>query len=183
VQKLLEIHGSKLRGGLETIREGIIQAAGPLAPAPPRSGTLRAGVLAGNFARALAHSPLSSRLLQFSGWFVLGVLAFGFEVGLLAVMHQWWGMHLWLASALAAEIVLLGRFLSTDRLVFGHVTPSLQRCWRFHLAALGSFTVSWLVLNASAHVLACPYAVAAFLGSIAAFGWSGVTNFLWVWRR
>jgi len=140
-------------------------------------------VLAANLSRALARPALNARVFQFAGWFVLGVLAFLFEVGLLAVMHQWWGWHLWLASALAAEVVLLGRFLSTDRLVFGHSVPSFQRCWRFHLAALGSFTVSWLVLNASAHVLSCPYAVAAFLGSIAAFGWSGVTNFLWVWRR
>lgn len=142
------------------------------------------GGVAGNFvrARALAEPIVSARLLQFAAWFGLGLLAFAAEVGLLAVFHQWLGIHLWLASAIAAEIVLLARFVSNDRLVFGHATPSFGRCWRFHVAALGSFTVSWLVLNGSAHVLACPYAVAAFFGSVAAFGWSGLTNFFWVWR-
>jgi putative flippase GtrA len=123
-----------------------------------------------------------ARLVQFAGWFALGLLAFAFELGLLAVLHQWLGMHLWLASAIAGEIVVMSRFLSTDRLVFGHSSPSFGRCWRFHVAAAGSFTVSWLVLNGSAHALEIPYPVAAFLGSVAAFVWSGLTNFLWVWR-
>jgi putative flippase GtrA len=139
-------------------------------------------VLAGNFARVAAHTAVPTRVLQFAGWFILGVLAFVLELGILAVLHQWWGMHLWLASALAAEIVLLIRFLSTDRFVFGYASPSFGRCWRFHVAAAGSFTVSWLVLNGSAHELHVPYPVATFFGSVAAFGWSGITNFFWVWR-
>jgi putative flippase GtrA len=122
------------------------------------------------------------RLRQFVGWFVLGVVAFGAEVGVLGALHQWLGCPLWLASALAAETVLLGRFLSTDRLVFGHARPAFARCWRFHAAAAGAFTVSWLVLNGSATVLHVQYVLAAFLGSVAAFGWSGLTNFWWVWR-
>jgi putative flippase GtrA len=123
------------------------------------------------------------RLRQFAGWFTLGVLAFGIEVGLLGLLRQGLECPLWLASAIAAEVVLLGRFLSTDRLVFGYAHPSLVRCWRFHAAAAGSFAVSWLVLNSSAALLDVHYAVAAFLGSVAAFVWSGLTNFLWVWRR
>jgi putative flippase GtrA len=120
--------------------------------------------------------------LQFAGWFALGVLAFGIEIVLLAIFHQWLRVSLWIASALAAEVVLLGRFLTTDRLVFGYPRPSLGRCWRFHFSALGSFLVSWLVLNSAAAMLGVQYVPAAFLGSVAAFVWSGMTNFLWVWR-
>jgi putative flippase GtrA len=122
------------------------------------------------------------RLVQFVGWFALGVLAFGVELIALAVLHQWLRVPLWIASALAAEFVLLGRFLSTDRFVFGYLTPSFGRCWRFHVSALGSFTVSWIVLNSAAVMLGAQYVLAAFLGSVAAFAWSGLTNFLWVWR-
>jgi putative flippase GtrA len=122
------------------------------------------------------------RTRQFAGWFVLGVTAFGIEVALLGVLHQWLSCPLWLASAVAAEFVLLARFLSTDRLVFGYARPDLSRCGRFHAAALGSFAVSWLALNGSSTFLDLPYVLAAFVGSIAAFAWSGVTNFLWVWR-
>ena len=123
-----------------------------------------------------------ARAVQFIGWFALGVLAFGVELILLAILHQWLRMPLWIASALAAELVILGRFLSTDRFVFGHRAPSLGRCWRFHVSALGSFTVSWIVLNSAAVMLGVQYVIAAFLGSVAAFAWSGLTNFLWVWR-
>jgi putative flippase GtrA len=123
-----------------------------------------------------------ARVRQFGGWFGLGVLAFGAEVALLGLLHQWLKCPLWLASALAAEVVLLARFLSTDRLVFGHARPALARCGRFHAAAVGSFAVSWLVLNGSAVLLGAPYVAAAFLGSVAAFVWSALSNFLWVWR-
>lgn len=123
-----------------------------------------------------------ARVVQFVGWFALGVLAFGVEVIVLAVLHQWLRMPLWIASALAAELVILGRFLTTDRFVFGYRAPSLGRCWRFHVSALGSFTVSWIVLNSAAVMLGVQYVIAAFLGSVAAFAWSGLTNFLWVWR-
>jgi putative flippase GtrA len=147
-------------------------------------------VLADNFTRAaLESAPVAAfrervpeRVVQFAGWFFLGVLAFAFELGLLAVLHQMLHCPLWLASALAAEIILLSRFLSTDRLVFGYSRPSFSRCWRFHAAAAGAFVASWLVLNGSADLLSVPYPVAAFFGTVAAFLWSAVTNFLWVWR-
>ena len=131
-------------------------------------------------------SALTTRVpagvLRFVGWFALGLVAFCVEVGVLGILHQWLDVPLWLASALAAEFVLVGRFLTTDRLVFGHRRPTLQRCIRFHLAAVGSFTVSWLVLNGSVRLLDVHFAVATFLGSAAAFTWSALTNFLWVWR-
>lgn len=143
--------------------------------------------MAGNFTRAAieAAPPLArvpARAVQFAGWFVLGVAAFAFELVILALLHQLWRWPLWEASAVAAEIVLFSRFLTTDRLVFGYARPSLQRCWRFHIAAAGSFAVSWIVLNSTASFLHVPYALAAFAGTIASFVWSATTNFLWVWR-
>lgn len=125
---------------------------------------------------------LPPRARQFAGWFVLGLVAFGAEVAILGALRQ--GLHcpLWLASAIAAELVLLGRFLSTDRFVFSYSRPTVARCGRFHAAAVGSFAVSWLVLNGSATLLDVQYVVAAFFGSVAAFVWSGLSNFLWVWR-
>jgi putative flippase GtrA len=131
---------------------------------------------------ALITARDRARLQRFSGWFVLGVAAFGGEVVLLGVLHQWLKCPLWLASALAAECVLLARFLSTDRLVFGYPAPTLARCGRFHGAAVGSFAVSWIVLNGTASAFGVPYVAAAFFGSVAAFVWSGLTNFLWVRR-
>lgn len=146
-------------------------------PTNPDSGTLARGVLA-----AVQATRVPARVLQFAGWFALGVLAFGFELVVLAILHQWLKVSLWLASAMAAEIVLLGRFLTTDRFVFGYATPSFGRCWRFHASAAGSFAVSWVVLNSAATGLHLHYVWAAFLGSAAAFVWSALTNFLWVWR-
>jgi DNA-binding CsgD family transcriptional regulator len=72
--------------------------------------------------------------------------------------------------------------VTTDRFVFGHARPTLLRCVRFDLAAVGSFTVSWLVLNGSVQLLDVHFAIAAFLGSVASFIWSALSNFLWVWR-
>jgi putative flippase GtrA len=128
------------------------------------------------------RAPTLVQLRHFGGWFMLGLAAFGGEVVLLGVLHQWLKCPLWLASAVAAECVLLARFLSTDRLVFGYAAPTLARCGRFHAAAAGSFAVSWVVLNGTATVFGVPYVAAAFLGSVASFVWSGLTNFLWVWR-
>ena len=127
-------------------------------------------------------APRWPRLRQFGGWFALGVLAFGGEVVLLALLYQHLRCPLWLASAVAAEAVLLARFMATDRLVFGHARPTLVRCGRFHGAGMGSFAVSWLVLNGAAALLGLPYVAAALLGSVAAFLWSALSNFLWVWR-
>jgi putative flippase GtrA len=140
-------------------------------------------VLADSFTRVASQTALPQRLVQFGSWFALGVIGFVLELGLLAILHQWLGMHLWMASAVAGETMILGRFLTNDRFVFGHATPSFGRCWRYHVASAGSFTVSWLVLNGSAHALQVPYPVAAFLGSAASFVWSALTNFLWVWRQ
>jgi len=132
------------------------------------------------------NALLASRrthLRQFCGWFVLGLVAFAAEVALLDLLYQRLRCPLWFASAVAAEAVLLARFMTTDRLVFGQTKPTFVRCVRFHAAAAGSFAVSWLVLNGSATLLGVPYVAAVFMGSVAAFLLSALTNFLWVWRR
>jgi putative flippase GtrA len=124
----------------------------------------------------------SRRLRQFAGWFVLGVIACAAEVVLIGLLRQGCGWPLWLASAVAAEAVLVARFLSTDRFVFGYPRPAIERGLRFQSAAVGSFAASWLVLNAVATLLHVHYAIAVLCGSLAAFCWSALTNFCWVWR-
>src|SRR5579864_9519937 len=93
------------------------------------------GVLADSFTRVASQTAVPQRLVQFAGWFALGLIAFVLEVGLLAILHQWLGMHLWQASAVSGETVILGRFFTNDRFVFGHPTPSFGRCWRYHVAS------------------------------------------------
>ena len=119
---------------------------------------------------------------RFAGWVAVGVAAFGAEVALLALLHQGLAWPLWLASALAAEASLLARFLATDRWVFGYARPTLRRAGRFHGAAVVAFVVNWLVLNGAVGWWGVSYVLAALLGTGAAFGWSALTNFLWVWR-
>ncbi len=122
------------------------------------------------------------RLRQFASWFVLGVVAVAVEIAWLGVLYQGLGWPLWLASAVAAETLIIVRFLVADRWVFGHASPALDRCWRYHGASAGAFVVSWVVLNGSAAYLGVPYLAAALLGTGASFVWSLLTNFLWVWK-
>jgi putative flippase GtrA len=113
----------------------------------------------------------------------LGVLAFGAELVVLSILYQRLLCPLWVASALAAELSLLCRFVTNDRFVFGCERPSLSRCGRFHAASAGSFAISWLILNASAGLLGLPYVAAMFCGTVSSFAWSALTHFLWVWRN
>ncbi len=139
------------------------------------------------------------RIRQVAGWLVVGVTAMVAEIALLGALFQGLGIPLWLASALAAETLILLRFVVADRWVFGYPRPSLARCGRYHGAAAGAFVVSWVVLNGSAAALdtsglirrvqvavldeaTLRYVVPALLGTGAAFVWSFLTNFLWVWR-
>ena len=126
--------------------------------------------------------PRAAFLRRFARWVALGVPVVGAQLALLTLLHQGLAWPLWLASAAAAEAGLLTRFLTTDRWVFGHPRPTLRRWARFHGAAAGAFVVSWLVLNGAVAGLGVPYVAAALLGTGAAFGWSALTTFLWVWR-
>ncbi len=123
-----------------------------------------------------------ARLRQVGQWFILGVAAVGVEIGELALLYQVLGVSLPLASAVAAESLVLARFVATDRWVFGHRRPALGRCVRYHGASAGAFVVSWAVLNASAALLGVPYVLATLLGTGASFGWSLLAHFFWVWR-
>lgn len=123
-----------------------------------------------------------ARLWKLGGWFVLGVGALVVELGLITLLHEPLALPLWLATAVAAETTILGRFFANDRFVFGHLRPTRRRLLRYHGACAGSFVVSWLVINGLASGFGVQYQVAAIIGSGASFFWSLLTNFLWVWR-
>lgn len=127
-------------------------------------------------------SPSLSPARQLSGWLVVGVAAAGLEFGLLRLLTNGLGLALWLSSAVAAEVLILGRFLVMDRWVFRHARPSLERLLRYQGACLGALLVYWLVINTASGALGLPDWIGFLVGTGAALGWSLLTNFLWVWR-
>jgi putative flippase GtrA len=118
-----------------------------------------------------------------SGWFVLGVAAAVVELGLLRVLYEGLGWALPLATAVAAEALILAKFLIADRWVFGHPRPTVERLVKYHGASAGALVVYWLVINGLSGMLGVPYPVAFIVGTGASFAWSLATNFLWVWVR
>jgi putative flippase GtrA len=116
-------------------------------------------------------------------WFVLGVAAAVIELGLLRVLFELLTWPLPVATAVAAEVLILGKFLIADRWVFSHPWPAWDRLLRYHGASAGALVVYWLVINGLAALVAMPYVVGFVLGTGAAFAWSLLTNFLWVWAR
>ena len=118
-----------------------------------------------------------------ASWFVLGLGAALAELGLLRLLYEGLGWPLTVASAVAAETLILVKFAIADRWVFGHARPHLDRLLRYHGACAGALVVYWLVLNGLAGLLGVPYIVAFLLGSGASFAWSLLTNFLWVWTH
>lgn len=118
---------------------------------------------------------------QVVSWFVLGVSASLVELGLLRLLVE---VVLWplpIATAVAAEILILCKFVIADRWVFGHERPALDRLVRYHGACLGALIVYWLVINGLAELVGLPYVLAFVLGTGASFAWSLVSNFRWVW--
>jgi putative flippase GtrA len=116
------------------------------------------------------------------GWFVLGVSAAVVELALLRVLVDVLSWPLFVASLVAAEALILVKFVIADRLVFGHSRPGLDRLLRYHGACLGAMIVYWVVINGLVELLGVPYTVGFVLGTGASFAWSLVSNFLWVWR-
>jgi putative flippase GtrA len=116
-------------------------------------------------------------------WFVLGLGAAVAELGLLKVLYEGLQWALPVATAVAAETFILVKFFVADRWVFGHRLPRLGRALRYHGACAGALVVYWLVINGLASVFGVAYEVAFVLGTGAAFVWSLLTNFLWVWAR
>jgi putative flippase GtrA len=123
------------------------------------------------------------RYRRLAGWFVIGATAALLELGLLRVLYETLAWPLPIATAIAAEVLILGKFITTDRLVFGHASPTINRLLRYHGASAGALVVYWLVINALAELSGVPYIAAFVVGTAAAFAWSLVTNFLWVWAQ
>jgi putative flippase GtrA len=117
------------------------------------------------------------------GWFVLGVSASLVELALLRGLYELLGWPLPLATAIAAEVLILAKFLLNDRFVFGHAAPTLRRVLRYHGASAGALVVYWLVINALTLFAGVAYVAAFVIGTAAAFTWSLITNFLWVWAQ
>jgi putative flippase GtrA len=117
------------------------------------------------------------------GWVVLGLAASIIELGLLRLLYEGLGWSLPIATAVAAEVLILVKFLVADRWVFSHRWPAWDRLLRYHGASAGALAVYWLVINGLAAFLDLPYVVGFIAGTGAAFTWSLLTNFLWVWAK
>ena len=123
------------------------------------------------------------RYRRLARWFLIGATAALLELALLRVLYEFLDWPLPVATAIAAEVLILGKFITTDRLVFGHASPAVNRLVRYHGASAGALLVYWLVINGLAEFRGVPYVAAFILGTAAAFLWSLVTNFLWVWAQ
>jgi putative flippase GtrA len=116
-----------------------------------------------------------------ASWVLIGLAASLLELALLRLLYEGLRWPLPIATASAAEALILVKFLVTDRWVFGHANPTVERLVRYHGASAGAFIVYWLVINGLAVVLGLPYVAAFVVGTAAAFTWSLMSNFLWVW--
>jgi dolichol-phosphate mannosyltransferase len=117
-----------------------------------------------------------------AGWVLLGLTASLLELGLLRALYEGLDWPLPVATAVAAEVLIMFKFLLNDRLVFNYAWPTLGRLVRYHGASAGALVVYWLVVNGLGLFGGVVYVVAFVVGTAAAFTWSLVTNFLWVWR-
>jgi putative flippase GtrA len=118
-----------------------------------------------------------------AGWLVLGVSAALVELGLLRLFYEVLAWPLPVATAIAAELLILAKFLIADRWVFNHPWPAWDRLLRYHGASAGALVVYWVVINGLAALVQVPYVAGFVLGTGAAFTWSLLTNFLWVWAK
>lgn len=114
-------------------------------------------------------------------WFALGFTASLLELALLRALYEGLAWPFPLATAVAAEVLILTKFFTADRLIFGHRLPAIGRLVRYHGASAGALLVYWVVVNALSVMLGMPYVVAFVLSTGAAFVWSLISNFLWVW--
>jgi len=123
------------------------------------------------------------RSRRVAGWFVLGVIASIVELALLRGLYEGLLWPLPVATAVAAEVLIIAKFLLNDRFVFGHPWPTFGRLFRYHGASAGALAVYWLVINGLNLIAGIPYVAAFVVGTGAAFTWSLLTNFLWVWAQ
>ena len=88
-----------------------------------------------------------------ASWFLIGLTASLVELALLRLLYEGAQWPLPVATAAAAETLILVKFLVTDRWVFSHASPTLDRLVRYHGASAGAFIVYWLVVNGLAVLL------------------------------
>jgi len=125
-------------------------------------------------------------------WIAFGLTASLLELGLLRTLYESLQWPLPVATAVAAEVLIIFKFLMNDRFVFGHPWPTLPRLagwwwwWRlakYQGASAGALVVYWLAINALSLLAGVPYVPAFVVSTAAAFTWSLLTNFLWVWAH
>lgn len=121
------------------------------------------------------------RSRRLAGWVLVGASGSLAELVVLRLLYEVLGWPLPVATAAAAELLILVKFAISDRWVFGHAVPTMHRLLRYHGASAGALVVYWVVINTLSALLGLPYVPAFLVGTAAAFGWSLVTNFWWVW--
>src|SRR4051812_11475073 len=92
-------------------------------------------------------------------WFVLGLGASLVELGLLRVLYEVLTWPLPLATAVAAEVLILVKFAIADRYIFNHERPSADRLLRYHGACAGALVVYWLTINGLSAFADVPYII------------------------
>lgn len=118
-----------------------------------------------------------------ASWVVVGIAGSIVELGLLRGLVEVLVWPLPVATAVAAEVLIVAKFLVADRWVFHHSRPTLNRLARYHGASAGALVVYWVVVNWLGVIVGLVYVLAFIVGTGAAFVWSLVTNFLWVWAQ
>jgi putative flippase GtrA len=114
---------------------------------------------------------------------LLGLTASLVELALLRGLYEVMQWPLPVATAIAAEVLIITKFLVADRWVFSHRWPTLNRLLRYHGAAAGALVVYWLITNGLVLLVDLAYVIAFIVGTAGAFVWSLLTNFLWVWAQ
>lgn len=117
------------------------------------------------------------------GWLVLGLTASLLELALLRELYEGLAWPLSIATGVAAEVLIVFKFFTNDRFVFNHPWPNVTRLVRYHGASAGALAVYWVAINALMSFASVPYVPAFLLSTAAAFTWSLLTNFLWVWAH
>jgi putative flippase GtrA len=118
-----------------------------------------------------------------AAWVALGVAGSLVELALLRGLIEGLLWPLPVATAFAAEVLIVCKFLLADRWVFRHQRPTVNRLIRYHGASAGALVVYWLVINWLGLIVGMVYVVAFVVGTAASFIWSFLTNFLWVWAQ
>ena len=118
-----------------------------------------------------------------AGWVLLGITASLLELLLLRGLYELAEWPLPIATAVAAEVLIIVKFLLNDRFIFNHEAPTVRRLLRYHGASAGALAVYWLAINALSLLAGMPYVLAFVVSTGLAFSWSLITNFLWVWAR